>query len=33
MIKIKLHLHTKKLVNKVDLYHDSDKYEKRKIES
>ena len=29
MIKIKLHLHTKKLVNKVDLYHDSDKYEKK----
>ena len=33
MAKIKWHLHAKQVENKVDLYHDSEKYEEGYIES
>ena len=31
MVRIKWHLHTKQVKNKVDLYHDSDRDEERNI--
>ena len=33
MVRIKWHLHTKQVENRVDLYHDSDIDEKSHIES
>ena len=33
MVRIKWHLHTKQLENRVDLYHDSDRDEEGYIDS